>query len=132
MVESEAAIDAKVQQAMRCGRARNTRVLLEFIADWCPDCRVMTDLERAGEPAAVLRDQYERVRVHVGHWDRHEALRRRFGIDRIAAYVVLDPATGERVAQTTVEPVTGGHGPMTPAMWAAWLRAPTDAAPRAR
>ena len=127
-VKTDAQLAGEISTAMRCGRARGSKVLLEFTADWCPDCRVMTDLERQGEAAAVLRERYERVRVHVGHWDRHAELRARYGVQSIATYVVLDANTGARVAQTTVEPVTGGRGPMTPALWAAWLRAPTTAA----
>jgi len=83
----------------------------------------MTRIESLPEVAAVLRGRYERVRVNVGAWDQHAALRQRFGIDRIAAYVVLD-ADDHVVAQTLLEPVTGGRGPVTPGRWAAWLRDP--------
>jgi hypothetical protein len=121
--QTDADLDARLRGAMACGRARGTRVLLEFIAPWCDDCQQMTRLEQTPVVARVLRARYERVRVNVGAWDRHVALRQRYGIDRIAAYVVLDPATGGRVAQTTVEPVTGGRA-VTAEGWAAWLAAP--------
>jgi thioredoxin 1 len=129
-LRSEQELAADLAHATQCGRARDTRVLLEFTADWCPDCRVMSDVEKQGEAAAVLRERYERVRVHVGHWDRHDRLREQYGVRSIATFVVLDPNTGARVAQTTVEPVTGGTGPMTPARWAAWLRNPSTPAAR--
>jgi hypothetical protein len=84
----------------------------------------MTRLEQLPVVATVLRERYERVRINVGEWDAPSAaLRQRYGIDRIAAYVVLDPHSGERVAQRTVEPVTG-HDVVTPESWAAWLQAP--------
>ncbi len=120
---SDAEMTTALASAQSCARSRGTRVILEFIAPWCPDCLEMTRLEQTPEVARVLHDRYERVRVNVGNWDRHAALRQRYGIDRIAAYVVLD-ADGRRVAQTVVEPVTGGHGPMTAAQWIAWLEAP--------
>jgi hypothetical protein len=120
---SDEAMTARLAVAQRCARSRGTHVLLEFVAPWCPDCVEMTRIEQSPEVARVLRDRYERVRVNVGNWDRHAALRERYGIDRIAAYVVLD-AGGARVAQTVLEPVTGGAGPMTPARWIAWLEAP--------
>lgn len=120
---TDADIDAAVASARACARTRNTRVLLEFVAPWCEDCREMTRLDQTPEVARVLHERYERVRVNVGHWDQHAALRQRFGIDRIAAYVVLD-ANGTHVAQTVLEPITGGRGPITASQWIAWLEAP--------
>jgi hypothetical protein len=82
-----------------------------------------------GAPATLrtqtLSRRYVRVRVNVGAFDRHPALLRRHGVTRIANYVVLDPATGERVAQTTMEPITRRE-PLSSARWAAWLEAPTN------
>lgn len=120
---TDAELDARVAAARQCARTRGARVLLEFVATWCEDCQHMTRLEQTPVVAQVLRERYERVRVNVGQWDRHQALRERYGIDRIAAYVVLDPATGQRVAQTTLEPVSRGQA-ITPEQWAGWLRAP--------
>jgi len=120
---TDADTDAAISSARACARTRGTRVLLEFVATWCDDCREMTRLDQTPDVARVLHDRYERVRVNVGRWDQHAAHRQRFGIDRIAAYVVLD-ANGVRVAQTVLEPITGGRGPITGAQWTAWLEAP--------
>lgn len=124
-VLSDQEMHVRYEQARTCARARGVRILLEFTADWCPDCREMTTLEQRPEVASVLQARYERVRVHVGHWDRHESLRRTHGIDRIAAYVVVDPNSNQRVARTTVEPVSN-HQPMTPERWISWLENPVN------
>jgi thiol:disulfide interchange protein len=123
-LHTAAELDARIAAARACGRARGTRVLLEFGATWCPDCVAMTRLERTPVVAQVLRERYERVRINVGRWDTASAaLRQRFGINRIAAYVVLDPASGQPVAQRVAEPATGDTQ-VSPETWAAWLRAP--------
>ncbi len=120
---SDADIESDMQRALACARTNGRRVLLEFVATWCADCRVMTDIDQTPTVRAVLQRRYERVRINVTDWDGHAAIRGRYGIDRIAAYVVLDPATGQRIAQTTVEPATAGT-PMTPELWARWLENP--------
>jgi thiol:disulfide interchange protein len=120
---SDVETDRALADAERCAGSRGTHVLVEFVAPWCEDCREMTRLDRVPEVASVIRERYEHVRVNVGRWDQHTAMLRRFGVDRIAAYVVLD-AHGRRIAQTVLEPITGGHGPVTAAQWIAWLRAP--------
>ncbi len=114
----------QIADARQRAQASGRKVLLEFIAPWCPDCRAMTDLEAQRPASDVLAERYERVRVNVGPaFDHHTDLLHAYGVLRIANYVVLDATTGQRVAQTTVEPVTG-HVPMTSARWAAWLRDP--------
>lgn len=120
---SDAETEHAIADAQRCARSRGTRVLLEFVAPWCEDCREMTRLDRTPEVASALHERYEHVRVNVGRWDQHTALLQRYGIDRIAAYVVLD-AEGRRIAQTVLEPITGGHGRITADQWIGWLRAP--------
>ncbi|MFO0560738.1 MAG: thioredoxin family protein [Polyangiales bacterium] len=119
---SDAELSAKIHRAMQCGQRRGTRVLLEFTAPWCTDCREMARIE-AQEPAqSVLAERFERVRVNVKRWDAHRALVERYGIRAIAAYVALDPRTGAVLAQTTQEPITGTSGAITSERWAAWLR----------
>ena len=63
--------------------------------------------------------------IDVGRFDRHRALIDRFGIERIATLVVLD-GSGQRVAQTTLEPITGDAEGLTADALAAWLRQPRD------
>lgn len=122
---SDAEVQQRVTRALSCGRARGTRVLLEFTAPWCADCRAMSALEEQPEVASVLDAQYERVRINVRRWDAHRVLSERYQVRAIATYVVLDPHTQAVLAKSTREPVTGSDGTLTAAQWAAWLRAPT-------
>lgn len=119
---SDAELSAKIQRAMQCGQSRGTRVLLEFTAPWCADCREMGRVEEQEPARSVLAERFERVRVNVKRWDAHRTWVERFGVRAIAAYVVLDPRTGAVLAQTTQEPITGTSGAMTSERWAAWLR----------
>lgn len=121
---TDAQLAAKIERAMQCGRRRGTKVLLEFTAPWCTDCREMARVEAQEPAASVLAERYERVRVNVRQWDAHRALMEQHNVRAIAAYVVLDPRTGARLAQTTREPITGASGAITSAQWAAWLRDP--------
>lgn len=121
--------DAEMASAISAARerahARDANVLLVFIADWCPDCHEVVRVSRLGAAQRVLAEKYEVVHVDVGGWDRHEALRERFHVSRIATLVVLDP-DDSRVAQTTLEPVSR-HQTLTPGALAAWLADPRDA-----
>lgn len=122
---SDEALAARITAASAEARASDRRVLLEFVASWCADCREVVRLA-AREPArTVLAHGYVVVPVEVGRFDRHVDLIERYGVRAIATLVVLDPATGERVAQTTLEPITGSQVGLTSADLAAWLTSPT-------
>jgi thiol:disulfide interchange protein len=121
---SEAALEARIREARRQARASGRRVLLDFVADWCEDCREVVRLSREEPARSVLEARYVVVYVEVGRFDRHRALIDAHGVDRIATLVVLDPESGERVAKTTLEPISGGERGLTAAQLAAWLRHP--------
>lgn len=115
----EAIVDAK-QCAARNGR----RLLLEFVAPWCKDCREMAKLEEAERVTQVMQQRFERVRINVGEWDRHEALRTSYGVRALATYIVIDPKTSKQLAKTTLEPITKQRGKrLTADDWARWLAA---------
>ncbi|MGW4896798.1 thioredoxin family protein [Kitasatospora sp. NPDC004240] len=57
-------------------------VLLDFGADWCPDCRVLEKLFRSPEVQPILREKYRVVSVDVGEFDRN--------LDVAAHYVDLE------------------------------------------
>jgi thioredoxin 1 len=117
--EVEQAIDAAKEQARREGK----HVLLEFVATWCVDCREVKRVAELEPAASVLREKYVVVPIDVGRFDRHKALLQEHGVKLIAALVVLD-ADGNRVAKTTLEPITKKDA-LTPDELAAWLRAPS-------
>ncbi len=128
-LRTDAELHQAIDEALARARRGNKRVLLEFVASWCGDCIHMMRLEEEPPASEVLETRYERVRINVGAFDRHRGLLRSYGIDRIAAYVVLDPATGMRIAQTTMEPVSN-HRPVTSESWARWLEDPVQVNPR--
>lgn len=122
--------DAELSAALEAAKARaarsDRRVLLDFGADWCPDCREVLRLAHEPAVAEVLAEDYETIVVDVGRFDQHTELLERFEIDRIATLVVLDPS-GEKVAQTTLEPISGAAERLTGDALAGWLRNPTEA-----
>lgn len=118
--------DAEVREAITAAREQARRegkhVLLEFVAPWCTDCREVARVTRLEPAASVLREKYVVVPVNVGRFDRHKALTAEHEVKIIAALVVLD-ADGNRIAKTTLEPITRRDA-LTPEELAAWLRAP--------
>lgn len=108
--------------AKSCARAERRRVLLEFVAPWCADCREMAKLDESPIVKQALRERFERVRINIGKWDRHEALRESFGVHALATYIVIDPTTSKLLAKTTLEPITKRGPKLTDRDWARWLR----------
>lgn len=121
---TDAELDAEIAAAMERAAASDRRVLLDFVAPWCDDCREVVRVSRLEPARSVITERYEYVPVNVGHWDRARSWRERFAIRRIATLVVLEP-DGTRVAQTTLEPISKRRE-LTPEMLAAWLREPRD------
>ena len=112
-----------ISLAKQCAAAKGRRLLLEFVAPWCADCQEMAKLDETPIVSETLRARFERVRVNVGRWDRHEALRDNFKVRALATYIVIDPKTSRVLAQTTLEPITKQRGKkLTAEDWAAWLR----------
>jgi len=122
---SDEALLAQIEAAKVRARSAGKRVLLEFQADWCTDCREVVRLSGEGPAREVLEQNYEVVYVDVGRFDRHRALIAEHSVERIVTLVVLDPESGERVARTTLEPITGLQRGLTSAQLATWLRNPS-------
>lgn len=124
-LRSDAELDAAIEAAVARAAENNTKVLLEFGAEWCPDCREVARLGHLEPAAGELAQRYEHLHINVGRFDRHRNWLERFGIDRIATLVILD-AQGTLVTQTTLEPLTG-NTPLSAESYAAWLRNPSNA-----
>ena len=119
---SDAEVAASIEAAKAQARAEGKRVLLEFVAPWCADCREVARLAAEEPAASVLREKYVVVPVNVGRFDKNKALLREHDVKLIAALVVLDPE-GKRLAKTTLEPISHKDG-LTSSDLAAWLRSP--------
>ena len=82
-------IDAAVAAARQDGKY----VLLDFGADWCPDCRVLGGLFEDATVAPIVAANFHVVRVDVGRRDKNGDLAAKYGAtsgDWIPALVVLD------------------------------------------
>ncbi len=123
-LRDEQALRVEIQAALARAREADKRVLLEFGADWCPDCNEVARLGEEAPAKGVIDALYERVFIHVGRFDRHRDLIDRYRIERIATLVVLEK-DGSRVAQTTLEPISNGSG-LDSAGLARWLSEPQD------
>ena len=120
---SEAEVLDAISSAKSCAAQHGRRLLLEFVAPWCEDCREMAKLEETPVVTAALKSRFERVRINVGKWDRHEALRNNFDVHALATYIVIDPKTSKQLAKTTLEPITKKGQKLSAEQWARWLRA---------
>jgi thiol:disulfide interchange protein len=123
--ELETALNASCEASL----ASHNPLLLEFSAPWCIDCRKLEALEE--EPTLVREfDQWERLRIDVGRFDRHSALREAFGVHAIAHWVAVKPTQGcsgtadrwTRLKQSTIEIETGSSGPRTVGELVTWLK----------
>ncbi len=112
-----------ISAAKACAAEHGRRLLLEFVAPWCEDCQEMAKLDETAVVAATLKSRFERVRVNVGKWDRHEALRKNFDVRALATYIVIDPKTSKQLAKTTLEPITKKGQKLSAEQWAGWLGA---------
>ena len=110
-----------ISLAKACAGEQGRRLLLEFVAPWCEDCQEMAKLDETADVSAVLQSRFERVRVNVGKWDRHEALRKNFDVHALATYIVIDPKTSQVLAKTTLEPITKKGQKLSAEQWASWL-----------
>jgi thiol-disulfide isomerase/thioredoxin len=120
---TESQVLEAISEAKRCAASQGRRLLLEFVAPWCADCQEMAKLDETPVVSETLRARFERVRVNVGKWDRHEALRDNFKVRALATYIVIDPKSSRVLAQTTLEPITKQRGKkLTAEDWAAWLK----------
>lgn len=119
----EAQVLEAISVAKACAAEHQRKLLLEFVAPWCEDCREMAKLDETEVVAATLQSRFERVRVNVGKWDRHEALRKNFDVRALATYIVIDPKTSQVLAKTTLEPITKKGQKLSAEQWSAWLGA---------
>ncbi|MFD0273575.1 thioredoxin family protein [Kitasatospora sp. NPDC127111] len=95
----DAAADLKAALALSAVDQRP--VLIDFGANWCPDCKVLDKLFRSEQVAPLLRGGYRVVAVDVGRFDHNLDLAAQY-VDLqssgIPALVVLSPDGSVRTA----------------------------------
>lgn len=92
--------DAKAEVAAAFARARKSgkRVLIDFGANWCVDCRVLAEMLELPEMRRWAPHYFEIVQVHVGRFDRNLDIAARYGVgqlEALPALLVIDPRTGK-------------------------------------
>ena len=82
-----------IDAAFAAARQDGKYVLLDFGADWCPDCRVLGGLFEDPSVAPIVSANFHVVRIDVGRRDRNGDLAAKYGAasgDWIPALVVVD------------------------------------------
>lgn len=91
-----------IQTALTQAQADGKLVLLDFGANWCLDCIVLSHLYEDQTVRPFLDDNFHLVTIDVGNWDRNLDVSRRYGDPikgGIPALVILT-GSGEVVAST--------------------------------
>lgn len=86
--------DAAVHQAIVRAQAAHTPVLLIFGANWCEDCRALNDALSTGKNAALMKREFQVVKIDVGNFDHNLDVVNRYGnpIQKgIPAAVIVSP-----------------------------------------
>jgi thiol:disulfide interchange protein len=91
-----------ISAALLQARADKKLVLLDFGADWCLDCVVLSALFRDKTVAPYLNQHFHVVKIDIGEWNRNLDVSKEYGdpIKKgVPAVVVLSPR-GSMVAST--------------------------------
>ena len=62
---------AAIVAALARSKVDGKNVLLDFGADWCPDCHVLDSYFEDPRAKAILEDSYHVVRIDVGYFDKN-------------------------------------------------------------
>jgi thioredoxin 1 len=85
---------ADIAAALALAKADGKRVLLDFGADWCPDCHVLSAYMDGPAGRQLVEPAFHVVRVDVGYWDHNVDVANQYGnpiAAGIPAVVVLEP-----------------------------------------
>ena len=94
---------AEIDAAVAAAKVDGKRVLIDFGADWCPDCHVLSAYLDGPAGTALVDASFHVVKVDVGEFDRNLDVSKLLGdpiVNGIPAVVVLD-GTGSVVGSTT-------------------------------
>ena len=60
---------ADIRAALSLAKSSHKEVLLDFGADWCPDCVALDKMFHASQVTAILNSDYVVVPIDVGEWN---------------------------------------------------------------
>lgn len=95
--DEQADAKADLASGIAAAKASGKFLLIEFGANWCPDCRALYRATRDEEIATVISEHFEVVKIDVGNWDKNPEV--------VAAYD--NPISGGIPAVVVVDPVSG-------------------------
>ena len=83
-------VAAAIAEVSRSGK----RIVLDFGANWCPDCHALDAQMHKAELAAIVEKNFLVVKIDVGSMDKNLDLAQKYGVPLrcgIPALAVLDP-----------------------------------------
>ena len=124
ITEAEFASLAKTACEKAAGKKK---VLLEFSAPWCGDCKGLHAMKQVGSLKKELAE-WEVLVLNIGKFEHHDALLKHFKLKAIADWRVLDPPkdcsqpliSWPVVSQRTLEPLSGK--PVSVSALSSWLK----------
>jgi thioredoxin 1 len=69
-----------IGEALETAKTEGKAVLLEFGADWCPDCINLAKMSETEELSEYLEEKYIVVRIDVGRRDRNVDVAETYGV----------------------------------------------------
>jgi thiol:disulfide interchange protein len=101
--DASAVPQADIKTALTAAQKDEKLVLLDFGANWCPDCLVLSKLFEDSSVQPYLQDHFHVVKIDVGYWDKNQDIVKQYGNPikiGIPAVVVLSP-NGDIIASTS-------------------------------
>ena len=96
---------ADIAAALAAAKADGKRVLLDFGADWCPDCHVLAAYMEGSAGRALIEPAFHVVRIDVGVFNHNmDIVQEYFAMQGIPEVVVLE-ASG-KVVGTSADTVS--------------------------
>ena len=87
-----------INDSRQMARRNHRYLMVEFGADWCTDCRQLSEQLREQKTQATLAERFTVVHIDVGEFNRHLDIARALGVDvnqGIPAAVFFDPDGSE-------------------------------------
>jgi thioredoxin 1 len=113
--------------ALDAAKLSGKKVLVDFGANWCPDCRVLGGILEIEQVRAYVAAHYEVAVIDVGRFNRNLDIATAFGVKirGIPTVMVIDPASGRVLNRDGLESL-GNAASMAPQavvdLLAAWTR----------
>lgn len=92
---------ADLRAALALAATDHKEILIDFGADWCPDCQVLERLFQSGQTRPLLQRDYHVVAVDVGQFNLNLGFAAKYvnlTTSGIPALVVLTPSGKTRIA----------------------------------